>query len=90
MYLYENKEYNGEKLTFDESWTKNDLRIWTTVFKSGPPAPLPSDDEIQKILASGEQRKRYQFQGKNTIGKITHFHGNQGWKVITGTRDIMG
>jgi hypothetical protein len=54
MYLYENKEYNGEKLTFDQSWTRTTCGFGPQFSKIGPLPRLPSDDEIQKILASGE------------------------------------
>jgi hypothetical protein len=92
MYLCENKNYEGGKLDFDESWKKITCGFGQQFLKMGPLAELPSDKELQKLqsAAAGEEvvikGKNYHWEDYSFSWKlgVEGDYGHQGYHGLKG------
>ncbi len=92
LYLSEDKDYSGEKITFDESWKRVTCGFGEKFLELGPLTQLPSDDEMlnmhpvkagEEVVISGKKYpwKNYSFSWQ--LG-VEGDYGHQGYHGLKG------
>ena len=92
LFLSDNEEYSGEKVSFDESWKRITCGFGPQFLKLGPLSQLPSDQEIQNISAkkAGEEvliyGKKYTWNDYSFSWQIgvEGDYGHQGYHGLKG------
>ena len=92
IFLSDNEEYSGEKVSFDESWKSITCGFGPQFLKLGPLSQLPSDQEMQNISAK-KAVEEVLISGKKFLWKDYSFswqvgvegdYGHQGYHGLKG------
>jgi hypothetical protein len=92
LYLCGNREYEGEKLTFNESWKRITCGFGEQFLKLGPLAQLPSNEEILNMhpVEAGEEvgisGKKYPWKDYSFSWQlgVEGDYGHQGYHGLKG------
>ena len=92
LFLSDNEEYSGEKVSFDESWKRIACGFGPQFLKLGPLSQLPSDQEIQnfsgkkggeEVLIFGKKYTWNNYSFSWQIG-VEGDYGHQGYHGLKG------